>query len=41
MTKAAPPFDVNALFDGLAIRSTSWAELDTEGTISSTATRCG
>ena len=25
VTKAAPPFDVDALFDGLVIRSTSWA----------------
>ena len=33
MTKAAPPFDVDALFDGLVIRSTSWGELDDEGTI--------
>ncbi len=42
VTRAAPPFDVDALFDGLVIRSTSWGELDTEGTdIASTATRSG
>src|SRR6478609_5665037 len=28
VTKAVPPFDVDALFDGLVIRSTSWGELD-------------
>ncbi|MDA0181218.1 choice-of-anchor A family protein [Solirubrobacter phytolaccae] len=32
VTKAAPPFDVDALFDGLVIRSTSWGELDDVGT---------
>lgn len=31
VTKAAPPFDVDALFDGLVIRSTSWGELDKVG----------
>lgn len=31
VTRAAPPFDVDALFEGLIIRSTSWAGLDTEG----------
>jgi choice-of-anchor A domain-containing protein/uncharacterized repeat protein (TIGR01451 family) len=33
--KAAPPFDVDALFDGLVIRSTSWGELDQTGQIDS------
>ena len=33
VTKAAPPFDVDALFDGLVIRSTSWASWTTTGTI--------
>lgn len=33
-TKAAPPFDVPALFDGLLIRSTSWMELEQNGTVS-------
>ena len=32
VTKAAPPFNVPALFDGLVIRSTSWAALDVNGT---------
>lgn len=31
VTRAAPPFDVDALFDGLVIRSASWAELDENG----------
>ena len=30
VTKAAPPFDVQALFDGLVIRSTSWSALGRE-----------
>src|SRR4051794_31424908 len=34
ITKAAPPFDVPALFDGLLIRSTSWATLSTNTTSS-------
>ena len=33
VTKAAPPFDIPALFDGLVIRSTSWAALDDNGRI--------
>lgn len=33
VTRAAPPFDIDALFDGLVIRSTSWGELEDEGSI--------
>ena len=33
VTKAAPPFDVDALFDGLVIRSTSWGALDQTGEV--------
>ena len=33
VTKAAPPFDVDALFDGLVIRSTSWGDLDQTGEV--------
>ena len=38
VTKAAPPFDVDALFDGLVIRSTSWAELDSRTPVFATGT---
>ena len=34
ITKAAPPFDVGALFEALAIRSSFWADLDPNTTIS-------
>ncbi len=34
ITHAAPPFDVGALFEGLAIRSQAWAALEAEGDIS-------
>lgn len=33
ITRAAPPFDFDALFQGLAIRSSAWAELDADGTV--------
>src|SRR3954454_18980655 len=33
-TRAAPPFDVPALFDGLLIRSVSWNQLVQNGTVS-------
>ena len=34
ITRATTPFDVGALFEALAIRSSAWAELDPNGTIS-------
>ena len=34
LTRATTPFDVGALFEALAIRSSFWADLDPEGTIS-------
>ncbi len=34
LTRATTPFDVGALFEALAIRSSAWAELDPNGTIS-------
>ncbi len=34
LTRATTPFDVGALFEALAIRSSAWAELDPVGTIS-------
>ncbi|MBE2316227.1 choice-of-anchor A family protein [Solirubrobacter sp. CPCC 204708] len=33
VTRAAPPFDLDALFDGLLIRSVSWAGLDNQGDV--------
>ena len=33
VTKAAPPFDVAALFDGLVVRSASWATLEAKDPI--------
>ena len=34
ITRATTPFDVGALFEALAIRSSAWAELDANGSIS-------